>query len=354
MAPFQRRAIISRRITLSTSGVVGLSYAGMLPSAKEIVHGGRVKLLHLGEVYPEGKTNFNILYLVSSALPRFAEEWVQVCKAAGVRIVWNQNGVGYPAWAGENYEVVNRPMRNLIHQADFVIYQSEFCQRSSDKFLGGFAGPKTIVYNCVDTEVFTPGRIPEPEPVNLLIMGSHLQPERVFTAIHTLSVLKTQKVPARLKIAGRLAWPGADREVRHCLASLGLGDSVGIAGPYLQQDAPALYREAHVLLHFQYNDASPTVPIEAMACGVPVIGSQSGGVPELLGASGGIAVEVKQGWERMSYPHPEQAAQAVLTVVKDWERWSRQARQRAVENYDKQQWLSKHKVLFQDILHLGT
>jgi len=96
-----RQRIKNIKFKLPQNGLIALSYAGMLPQPGTIVHGGRVKLAHLGEIYPERKLEFNFLYLVSSALPPFAPEWVTACKKAGVKIVWNQNGVGYPAWAGD-------------------------------------------------------------------------------------------------------------------------------------------------------------------------------------------------------------------------------------------------------------
>ncbi len=62
--------------------------------------------------------------------------------------------------------------------------------------------------------------------------------------------------------------------------------------------APELYRAAHVVLHPKYKDPCPTVPIEAMACGVPVVGSRSGGTPELVSPDAGVLVDVEDVWTR--------------------------------------------------------
>ena len=38
----------------------------------------------------------------------------------------NQDGVGYPGWAGARTDEVNRPLRRAVLAADHVLYQSEF------------------------------------------------------------------------------------------------------------------------------------------------------------------------------------------------------------------------------------
>ena len=60
---------------------MSLSYAGQsMPDNNGIIHGGRVKLVHLAEEYPEKKSLANLLYLVSSAIPQHAEVLVRYLK----------------------------------------------------------------------------------------------------------------------------------------------------------------------------------------------------------------------------------------------------------------------------------
>lgn len=345
---------IDRKITIPPSGQIVLAYAGMLPHLNTVVHGGRVKLAHLGEVYPEQANSFNILYLVSSSLPSDAEQWINACKEYGAKVVWNQNGVGYPAWAGNNYEAVNVPMRRLIHQADWVVYQSKFCKISADKFLGEFQGPCSIVYNCVDTSAFTPATDNLPDStIHMLVMGSHNQSYRVTVPVEVLALLLKRGIKAKLTIGGRFGWAdSAEVEISEKIKSLGLEEHVEIFGPYLQEQAPELYRSAHILIHPKYNDACPTVPIEAMSCGVPVVGSESGGVPELLGDCGGIAISAPQSWDTVHVSNPEEIADAVVLIMEDHQRWSGLARQRAVENFSKEKWLAEHNTVFHSLLDI--
>lgn len=79
---------------------------------------------------------------------------IRFAKKRGVKLVWNQNGVAYPAWHGSGWEKTNKPMASSLHKADFVIYQSQFCRLGSDRFLGKYQGQSIILYNPVDTSVF--------------------------------------------------------------------------------------------------------------------------------------------------------------------------------------------------------
>ena len=316
-----------------------------------ILHGGRVKLLHLQKHYPEQLQCFNILYLVSSGMPAYAPELVRWARGQGARLVWNQNGVAYPAWAGKTSAVTNRLMAGLRGQADYILYQSEFCRTSAERFLGQAPAPWEVVYNCVDTGVFRPREQALPaRPWVLLAAGSHQQPERVHSVLQTVAMLRDRGRAARLILAGRLDWPGAPGEVQRWLDEYRIRDDVVLDGPYAQADAPGLYRRAHVLLHTKYKDPCPTVVLEAMSCGVPVVGSNSGGLPELLGAQGGRLLEVPDSWEQMHVPPAEAIADAVTGLMQDIDASGQRARAHAVAQFGVEGWLESHQKVFSDVL----
>ncbi|MEI6437728.1 MAG: glycosyltransferase family 4 protein [Candidatus Omnitrophota bacterium] len=241
----------------------------------------------------------------------------------------------------------------LLHRASFVVYQSRFCQEMSDRFLGRFAGPSAVVYNAVDTAMFSPaGRKPAANgaPLRLLAMGSHEDPVRVMAALDVVAALAAQGVSAVLTVAGRLAWPGADNDVKAAVALLGLQGAVTLRGPYTQREAGDILRSADILLHLKYADPCPTVVIEAMACGLPVVGSRSGGLPELVGDEAGALVPVPLDLEKLYVPPIADAVAAVRTVAASLEDFSSAARKRAVACFDKALWIEEHRRIFQQVL----
>jgi glycosyltransferase involved in cell wall biosynthesis len=312
----------------------------------EIVHGGRVKLLHLAEEFSTAP-DFNLLYLVSSAAPKFALELVAWAKARGVKFVWNQNGVAYPGWYGTRSEEINGPMRGLRQQADFIFYQSDFCRQCAERFLGPADAPGEIAFNCVDTARFHPGPPPVASPCKLLATGSHYESYRVYSVLETVAELMRRSFPVELNLAGRLAWPDADAEVSEKIRELGITNQVRRTAAYRQDEAPSLYQSAHILLHPKYKDPCPTVPIEAMACGVPVIGSASGGMPELVSREAGVLIDVPESWEENHWPSAVAMADAVETIMRRWPEYHAAARVHAEAHFSKEGWLAKHRRVFQ-------
>ncbi len=343
-----QKKLASRPFALAGGGAK-ISYAGTEPRPEQIVHGGRVKLLALLERFPHCESEFNLIYLVSSALPLHIVDFVKWAKQRGAKLVVNQNGVAFPAWAGGSTSAINRPLAQLLRLADFVVYQSEFCRVSADRYLGPAPCPSQILFNPVDLAAFTPA----PRSTGtweLLSAGTHNQAFRVLGAIETLRILRTARFPARLTIAGQLNWPGAAQAVQAAIARAELCDQVTLLPPFTQQEALAMLQSTHVLLHPKYADPCPTMVIETLACGVPVVGSHTGGMPELVGEEGGVLVEVPFSYERASFPTPAQMAVAVESIMADWPARSSRARMRAEHLFDRTAWVDEHTRIFDTCL----
>ncbi|WP_417910086.1 glycosyltransferase family 4 protein [Candidatus Electronema sp. PJ] len=351
--PFLRRTWRSRP-TEQQNGPLRINYGfERVPGPNEHVFGGMVKLHDLNKVFPHCSVCPDILYLVSSALPYFPVRLAKMARKAGAKIVVNQNGVAYPGWFGKGWERQNQPMARLHALADHVFYQSAFCQLSAERFLGVRQqhDAAEILYNPVDTCLFSPA-LPSvsDDAIILLLSGSHWTQYRVKTALETLQQVRQVNQKIILKIAGRFCWDAdkhqAEQEVQEYARQLGVAEQVVCVGPYTQDEAPALLQSCSILLHTKYNDPCPRLVVEALACGLPVVYSATGGVPELVGEQGGVGVAGPLDWEQDHPPDPKLLADAVLQVIAKLAWYQQGARQRAVQYFDKTPWLHRHQEVF--------
>jgi len=316
----------------------------LVPAPGEAVAGGSGKFQRLAQRFPNSPDGFSLLYLGSTWLPRDLAPLLRLARRRRIPVAVNQSGVAYPGWAGAATEQANRPFGRALRAADHVLYQSEFCKRSADAFLGGPPGSWEVLYNAVDVDHFRPGAPTQEGPV-LLLGGDQTPGYRLEVALHTLARLPD----ARLIVTGRLVF-----DPRPLMRELGLVGRVELTGRYAQREAPALFGRAHLLLHPKVMDPCPTSVIEAMACGLPVVYAASGGTVELVGDEAGIGVPHPESWERDVPPEPEALADAVRLVLGDRERYAAAARSRAVARFALEPWLDRHAQLFGELLTDGV
>lgn len=328
-----------------------------VPPRDEVAGGGIVKCQDLNDRFPNTPQGGNLLYLVSSAIPPGYEPMVHFARKSGARLVLNQNGVAYPAWHGPGWESFNASIRRLLDRADYVVYQSRFCKTTADRFIGPVNVPSTILYNPVNTRIFAPSTMPREQNVQapaVLVAGSHMQFYRVNQALEALDHLRRNTGRGRLLLAGRLCWrtdpAAAEAEVAQRIAALKITPWVTRLGPYTQDQAIPLLQSADILLHTKYNDPCPRLVVEALACGLPVVYSASGGVPELVGDLAGVGIPAPEDYDRLHPPPASALAQAIDRVWQTRPIYSAAARSRAVSLFDVQAWLDQHETIFRRLV----
>ena len=163
-----------------------------VPAPGEPVAGGTAKFQRLATRFPNHPIDFSVLYLGSTWLPRDLGPLLRLAHRRAIPLLVNQNGIGYPGWAGEGTEAFNSPLRRILGQAEHVLYQSEFCKRSADGLIGPAAGQWEVLHNAVDVDRFTPTEAsPDGGPV-LLPGGDQTQSKNVtYTSAGNISGTQT-------------------------------------------------------------------------------------------------------------------------------------------------------------------
>lgn len=292
--------------------------------------------------FPNSPTDFSILYLGTTWLPRDLGPLLAFARRRRIPVVANQDGVGYPGWAGDRTDDVNRPLRRVLRASEHVIYQSAFSKLSSDLFLGEPPGSWEILPNAVDVDVFTPAPARPADGPVLILGGDQTQEYRLELALRAFALVAERHPDARLLVTGRLVSP-----LEPLVDGLRLGGRVALVGEYPQRDAPDVLRRGHLLLHTKVKDPCPTLVLEAMATGLPVVYPASGGTVELVGDEAGVGVPHPESWERDEPPSPEALADAVDRVLANLDGFSARARSRAVGRFALGPWLDRHAELFE-------
>lgn len=314
------------------------------------VGGPLVKVKRLREFFPERRWDYNLVYCLSNA-PYLPDMALALLKRRGVPIVHNQNGVFYAGWYDGDWRAQNARMARSYHAADHVFWQSEFCRRCADEFLGPRAGTGEILFNAIDTARFRPAARPAGDRFTFLLTGKidlHLY-YRLESTIAGLAAARSKGLDAGLVIAG---WVAEDAEIRAKAqaAALGIANQVLFSGAFTQETAPSIYGAADAYVMTKHNDPCPNTVLEAMACGLPVLYSSSGGVPELVGADAGIGLAVRESWVAPEVPEAGAVADGMLAVAAERDRMAQAARTRAVAHFDINHWIGRHRAVFDQVL----
>ena len=318
------------------------------------VGGTLVKVTRLQKIFPEKKWGFNVVYNLSNA-SYLTEQAIRSLKRQEIPIVHNQNGTFYPAWYGGNCDQENKRMSAIFHSADHVFYQSKFCRDAANYHLGERKGPGEILYNSVDTKLFSPVENKRTSgPFTFLVTGKIDQHMWYRLESTLLGLGWASKIGKKynLIIAG---WMSSDvrKLVRNLVREEGLANQVRIKGAYTQLEAPEIYRNADAYVMMKHQDPCPNVVIEALSSGLPVLYSKSGGVPELVGDEAGIGLKCESSWEKVCVPTPKEIGEGMIQVVSKSDGMAEAARRRACSMFDISYWVKRHQELFNQMLNLA-
>jgi len=160
----------------------------------------------------------------------------------------------------------------------------------------GVPPERVSVVPCgVDTAVFHPAAGPEDDapdsgdPLRLLFVGDLVPPKGVVELVAAVLDLRAKGAALTLDLVG----DGPLRpELEARVAAAGEGDSVRGAVTFLGTLPRAAVadrmRAAHCLVLPSHNEGTPVSVMEALTCGVPVVATRVGGIPDLVtdGADG--------------------------------------------------------------------
>jgi len=135
-----------------------------------------------------------------------------------------------------------------------------------------------IVPNGVDTKIFSPQKKVLPYH-NILTVSRLVYKNGVDTLIKAFNIVKQKYPECTLTICGT----GEHQfELSKLALRLNLSESVVFVGNVDYESLPVYYNNASVFVRPSRSEGFGNSFIEAMSCGVPIIGTKVGGIPDFL------------------------------------------------------------------------
>jgi glycosyltransferase involved in cell wall biosynthesis len=149
----------------------------------------------------------------------------------------------------------------------------------------------TVIYPGVDARFFAPIQADAARAIReqhaldrYLLFVSVITPHKnLDTVLRAYAMARPRDT--KLAVAGKEYGSHLRDVIRPLLRDLEIDRDVEILGMVPDESLPALYAGAEGLLHVSHTEGFGLPPLEAMACGTPVIASNGTSLPEVLDAA---------------------------------------------------------------------
>ncbi len=223
-----------------------------------------------------------------------------------------------------------------IEQSDGITAISQYLRRQTEEVFG-IHHPIRVIPNFVNCRTYHPAPERRRAEPTLVHISNFRAVKRPLDCIRILEAVR-RELPVHLLMAG----DGPERGPAEMLAhELGVAAHVTFLGK--QDHIERLLPETHVMLLPSELESFGLAALEAMACGVPTVATQTGGLPELI----------TSGEDGFLEPVGDVAAHAarVLALLQDRDLYARvsEAARRTAAGFDSARVIPQYERYYQEI-----
>ncbi|MFI1400222.1 glycosyltransferase [Streptomyces sp. NPDC020681] len=204
--------------------------------------------------------------------------------------------------AHELYEAV-------LKRADAFLCVSGKLRDQIAKEFPAYADKLSVVPNMIDFERFTPGPERSAELLSWLYVGRLVKPKGVDELLEAFALVAREEPRATLTLVGHGV---REEDLAARVEELGLGERVSLLPPVPPEDVNALMHRHDLLVHPSKGETFGMTVVEAVASGLPVLATRSGGPQESL-----AGIESRSGALMDISDNPRIIADAYWQLVKD-------------------------------------
>ena len=202
-----------------------------------------------------------------------------------------------------------------------------------------------VIPNFVDHELYQPAPChildtPRPRAITLVHVSNFRPVKRIDDLIYSMCVITKKEPNAQLILVG----DGPERHnIERLIDKLDLRKNILVTG--YRSDIPAMMNCADALVLCSETENAPLTILEGMSCGLPVIATNVGGIPE----------QVQDGYNGFLVPlkHPEMIAEAALKLNSDEKllaKMGENARKTVLERYTKNIVMKQYLEVYESVI----
>lgn len=170
----------------------------------------------------------------------------------------------------------SRLERALMNRTDLFLFESAFARDTFQRVIGKPSGIVRCVFNGVTANEFDPVTLAD-DATDIVFVGEFRHIKGADLLIEAVARLRASGRPVTLTLAG----DGEETATLKALVeNLKLGDAARFIG---HVKARYGFSKGRLLVVPSRGDSMPYVVIEAGAAGIPMIGANVGGIPEIFG-----------------------------------------------------------------------
>jgi spore coat protein SA len=248
-----------------------------------------------------------------SVLRRAMIKWIFSALIADLKqgdVVWFHNRAQYAACLRSHLDSIG--VKTVLHlQNSFsrdtraeefielarmpIVYCSKFLAAEAQLAHPELAHRSRVIYNGANERLFYPRQKGDGAGVRtgatVLYVGRLVSPKGVHVLLRAMSLLQKQGVEAECRIVGASSFGGSKANSYMQELERAAPNNAHFVGYRSGEDLANEFRRADIFCcPSVWQEPFGMVNVEAMACGIPVVASNVGGIPEALESGGGILV----------------------------------------------------------------
>jgi glycosyltransferase involved in cell wall biosynthesis len=190
--------------------------------------------------------------------------------------------LGWPAKNTELYRTGRHMEETCLRLADAVFSSSQCSAAWCAAEYGLDKDRIPCLHTGIDTALFYPRDTPKDVDPTIVFVGKMVSNKGVETLLEAVGVLRHEFAGLKLVLAG-VGEENVMARLKGRAAKLGFGQSLVFTGYLLRDELALQLSRAHIFAAPSHYEGGPGfVYLEAMACGLPVIGCSGSGAAEVI------------------------------------------------------------------------